>query len=175
MLTSLDTASAAEAGYDLEELNYQLDRVKTEAFLNSNSAFLGPLMCGMDFVWTLDIPTAATDGATIWWSPKDFMELTPALRKSTLLHELWHPGNLHLLRRGERDPKIWNIAADIDINNGLKKDGYTIEKPYFIWDKQYEGWAVEDIYDALQKQCAPWGAGGAQGDPQHGQGQALPG
>lgn len=163
-----------DSGYDMTELNRDLDRAKTAAFLGNSGAFLGPLMCGMDFIWTNDVETAATDGIRVWWNPKDFLELSPELRKSTLLHELWHPANLHFVRRGDRDPQDWNIATDIDINNNLKADGYAVEKPYFIWDEQYTGWAVEDIYNAIHKpdQCAPRGGGGSDpGDPSSGSGQ----
>lgn len=158
----------ADSGYDIDQLNRELDRAKTAAFLGSSGAFLGPLMCGMDFIWTLDVETAATDGIHVWWNPKDFRELSEELRKSTVMHELWHPANLHFVRQGDRDPQLWNIAADIDINNNLRADGYAVEKPYFIWDDRFIGWAVEDIYDKLKEedQCAPPGPGGQNpGDP----------
>ena len=38
-------------------------------------------------------------------------------------HELMHPMLEHLDRRGERDPKIWNIAGDIVINHHLTSEG----------------------------------------------------
>ena len=161
-LTNLD-------GYDVTELNRALDIAKTKAFLGDNGAFLGPLMCGMEFIWTKDVETAATDGIHIWWNPDDFLSLDEDLRASTVLHELWHPANLHFIRQGDRHPQTWNIACDIDINNNLKADRYKVEKPWFIWDEQYRGWAVEDIYDAIDK-CSPNGGGGNQGDPQSGSG-----
>lgn len=159
-----------DEGYDMPELNRALDIAKTKAFLGNNGAFLGPLMCGMEFIWTKDVETAATDGIHVWWNPDDFLSLTEDLRTSTVLHELWHPANLHFIRQGDRNPQTWNIACDIDINNNLKADGYKVEKPWFIWDEKYKGWAVEDIYDDIDK-CSPNGGGGQQGDPnQNGQG-----
>lgn len=59
--------------------------------------------------------------------------------------------------------------CDIDINNNLKADKYKVEKPWFIWDEQYRGWAVEDIYAAIDK-CSPNGGGGNQGPPSTGSG-----
>lgn len=160
---------SSDSGFDMDSLNQEFDRAKTAAFLGDNGAFLGPLMCGMEFIWTLDVQTAATDGIHVWWNPNDFLELTPELRKSTLLHEIWHPANLHFARMGDRDPKKWNIACDIDINNNLKKDGYAVESPYFIWDEKYRGWAVEDIYaDLPNPPCAPRGPGSAEGNPSSG-------
>ena len=169
------TPIGPDDGYDLATLNYELDRVKTAVFVGSNAAFLAPLMCSMEFVWTKDVQTAATDGCHILWNPDDFLMLDHELRKSTLIHEIWHPGNLTFLRQGDRDMSDWNIATDISINNNLKKDGYKIESPYFIWDDKYRDWACEDIYDAIHKQCAPWGPGGSQGQPQNGPGSPAPG
>ena len=154
-----------DGSYDMTELNRELDRVKTAAFLGKNAAFLGPLMCGMEFIWSEEVETAATDGLHIWWSPKDFLALNHDLRVSTLLHELWHPASLHFVRQGDRDPQDWNIATDTVINNDLLADGYKLQSPEFIWDEQYKGWAVEDIYDKIHEEnlCAPRGPGSAEG------------
>lgn len=141
---------SSDSPYDIAELNRELDRHKTAAFLDDNSAFLGSIMAGLDFVWTEDVETAATDGLTMWWNPKDFLALTPGMRKSTVLHEVWHPAGMHMVRQGDRDPQLWNIACDIEINNQLKKDGYEIQAPEFIWNMNYDGWAVEDIYDDIK-------------------------
>lgn len=150
-------------GYNLAQLDYELDVVKTAAFLDKSAAFLGPLMCGMDFVWTKDIPTAATDGVTIFWNPDWFQKIPKKSRETVFVHELWHPADLHFLRRGDRDPTDWNHAGDININNGLERDGYSFEGLEGCWkDQKYWGMAVEDIYEDVKQTpppCAPWGPG----------------
>ena len=40
-------------------------------------------------------------------------------------HEIMHPFNSHLARRGDRDASIWNIAGDIFINECAKEMGFT--------------------------------------------------
>lgn len=94
-----------------ENLTRELDKTKTSIFLGSNSAFLASLMSSMDFVWSYDIPTAATNGETFWWNPMFFLNLDKKTRETVLAHELWHAGLLHMVRRGDRDPEIWNYAC----------------------------------------------------------------
>lgn len=168
---------AEDAPYDFDLLNQELDRIQSQVFVGSNAAFLAPLMCNMDFVWSDQVQTAATDGLTIWWNPKDFLKLDHDNRISCLLHELWHPGSLHFVRRGDRDAEDWNIAGDIEINNALQKDGYKMDPKEFIIDSRFGTQGAEKIYEVVHKerQCAPRGPGGAQGQPQAGQGAPQPG
>jgi predicted metal-dependent peptidase len=161
---------------DLPELNMaqlerELDRTKTQVFLGSSAAFLGPLMCSMDFVWDDTQPTAWTDGTQIGWNPYWFLKLPPKTRLTVLTHELWHPAFMHMVRIGERDPKVWNWAGDIVINNGLEDEGYSFETVENCWkDQAFKGWNTEAVYEALMAQqvppppCGPFGAGGDDGD-----------
>jgi predicted metal-dependent peptidase len=134
---------------DYTLLEREFDRTKTKVFLNSNAAFLGPLMCSMNFSWVEDIQTACTNGVTLWWNPRFFLSLLPEVRETILLHELWHPARLDMLRCGSREHEIWNYAADILINNTLIREGKSFKgfKPWFNFD--YEGWVTEDVYDDI--------------------------
>lgn len=162
---------------DPEVLMKELDRVKIQVFLNSNSAFLATIMSSLDFHWSRDIPTAATNGISFWWNPEWFLELPLETRKTVLVHELWHVAFLHMIRAGSRDHKIWNYACDIRINNGLEQDGFSFKAVEDCWkDQQYGLQAEEDIYDVLMSQatkipnpswgpgpCTPNGSGGQSG------------
>ena len=138
----------------MTELNYQLldkelDKVKTKVFLGSNAAFLGPLMCSVNFLWTEDIMTAQTNGISLYWNPHWFLKLPFDTRVTVLLHELWHIALLHMLRRGTRDPETWNYACDICINNMLKSQGYTFEGTNPWIDSAYGTQSAEEVYDGL--------------------------
>lgn len=138
--------------FNLYELNRQLDIAKSKVFMGHRSAFLGPLMSLMAFVWTEELPTAATNGVTFWWNPRWFMSLDPETRKTVLVHELWHPARLHMVRRGTRNPLIWNWACDVRINNDLEMQGYTFHgtspwKDHSV--DQPTRRAEEDIYEEL--------------------------
>lgn len=150
--------------YNYTELNRLLDRTKSKLFMDDNSAFLAPLLCSMEFRWTESIPTAATDGLTVWWNPKDFLGCTERGRVSSLLHELKHVMRLHNVRQGDRCPDKWNEACDIANNRELIAEGYGIDG----WWKEGIGptpncphEVEEDIYDWLPKP----GGGGQQGQP----------
>ena len=136
-----------------QEMEHLLDRVKTAAFLNSNSAFLGSLLCQLkEIVWDEKTDTAATDGVFLYWNPEWFLKIPEPSRKSILLHELWHNGRLHGPRRGNRNPEIWNAACDYVINNNMVEDGYTFDGCGGLFDKRFSGMAEEQVYDILIKE-----------------------
>lgn len=164
----------------VDNLQRELDRAKTKVFLGNNSAFLGSIMSSMDFVWSYDVPTAATNGETFWWNPVFFLNSEPTIRESVLLHELWHGALLHMLRQGNRDAYIWNVACDYRINNGLHSDGFKVGDSWFM-DQSFGLKSEEEIYDILMVNrptpkpvmgpgpCTPNGSGGK------GQQQPIPG
>lgn len=142
--------------FDERKLNDELDWVKSRVFIGKgNSAFLAPLMCSMEFRWMPEIGTAQTDGTYVGWNPEFFMSLEPATRETVLVHELWHPALLHMMRRGDRDPEIFNQACDIRINNDLKNAGFSFKGIEWCWlepEVDENGRAAEeDIYEWLLK------------------------
>lgn len=154
------------APQQLPELDYalldrQLDRVKSKVFIGNNAAFLGRIMCSVDFIWSTEVQTAATNGAWIKWNPYYFHFLSFAGRMSILVHELWHVGLMHMLRRGERIPEIWNAAADTVLDNMMDKDGYCVDSSLFplelfppgcktfVNHEKYGTMSVEEIYDDM--------------------------
>lgn len=140
--------------FDYAKLDRELDWVKSRVFIDrGNSAFLAPLMCSMEFRWMPNIGTAETNGKYVGWNPKFFMELCDDTRETVLVHELWHPALLHMHRRGDRDPEVWNWACDIRINNDLKNAGFSFKGIEWAWlepEVDENGrMAEEDIYDWL--------------------------
>jgi predicted metal-dependent peptidase len=142
---------AETSKFDMQHLNRELDRCKSAVFLGKTAAFLGSIMCSLNFVWTQEIPTAETNGIDLWWNPTWFLGMTPDNRKAVLMHELWHVARLHMLRLGDRCPDVWNYACDYVINNDLKDEGYVFDGIGGLFDPQYVGMAEEDVYDLLQK------------------------
>lgn len=139
--------------YDYHKLDHMLDIAKSDLFLTKYASFYGSLLCSLNFSWTERIPTAATNGIDLLWNPKDFLKLNAGNRKSTLRHEVEHNARLHHDRRGNRDPKVWNIACDYRINNDMQLEGYEMDSKEFLLDhKRFPpGMPEEDIYDELMK------------------------
>lgn len=159
--------------YDYAQMDRDLDRAKAKLFLSNNAAFLGPLMCSLDFHWSTSIEqtsgTAATDGIRLWWHPDDFLACTTEGRVSTIMHELKHVYRMHNIRRNTRCPDVWNMACDIAINRELRQESYLIDDPHWpggaIQDhREIPHDLEEEIYDFLNKP----GGGGASGGSQPG-------
>ena len=65
-----------------------------------------------------DIPTACVDGASLEYNPEFIEGLDKDQIVGLLGHEVMHCAGKHFARRGCRDMKKWNLAADCEINPG---------------------------------------------------------
>ena len=95
--------------------------------------------------------TAAVDGRNLYFNTQFFNEMDNKEIEFVLAHEILHMVYDHLGRRHDRDPRLYNIAADYIVNNLLVRDRIGV-KPSFIdcfQDFKYEGWASEEVYDDL--------------------------
>lgn len=120
--------------------------------MQQRSAFFSSLALFAQFEISQHIPTAATDGRTIYVNPEFVAKQTPAQLDGLLAHEVLHAALLHLPRRGGRDPKLWNVAADIVINGMLLKERYELPEGG-LRNPQLEHLSTEEVYDILiQKQ-----------------------
>lgn len=139
--------------YSTTELTRQYDRVQAQVFKGKkNSAFLGSLMCSAEFKWDSEIPTAATNGVDLLWNPAWFETLPADTRETVLVHELYHIGLMHTIRRGDRDPAVWGQACDYRINNDLQRDGYTFVGTKPLLDTSFDKNGIlpeEAIYDLI--------------------------
>jgi predicted metal-dependent peptidase len=158
----MQLAEAIPEEEDYEKLNRLLDHVKRDIFLSKNSkgevkrdfaTFFGSLMSGLTYIWDSKKKTAATNGINMFWSPKFFLSLPHGTRLTIFMHELWHVARLDTIYHYGKDPRRWNAACDIWINNTLDDQGYSWEGiPFKFWlDHSYDGWTAEDIYDDLKK------------------------
>ena len=138
---------------DYTLLRREMDRCKSHILMDSRNAFLGALMCQLKQSWDETIPTASTNGTSIWWNPTWFLSLSKAARVTVQAHEVWHVARLHMIRRGTRDPRVWNHACDIRINNDLKAMGFSFEGlEGACLDESYPpNMPEEDIYEDLLK------------------------
>lgn len=149
-----------------------------------NHPFYAYLALRMEMVEAEWCGTMATDGRDIFWSRKFVDGLTVKEVTGVIAHEVLHCAWLHHLRVGKRHHTIWNIAADIAINDLLIDGGFQLPKggvfgPDFA---KYKNKHVEEIYNELLKDAksyskmkfdSPGGKGGEgqDGDGQGGEGQ----
>jgi predicted metal-dependent peptidase len=99
------------------------------------------------------LTTAATDGRRFYYNSRFVMMLKQKEVEFLVGHEVLHVVYDHLGRRIDRDPEIWNIANDYAVNSDLKKHkvGDMITTVPCLYEKKYENWASEDIYEDLMK------------------------
>jgi predicted metal-dependent peptidase len=120
--------------------------------------FFGILLSHLTLCEQASMPTMATDGIKIYYSPTFVTEhLNDKELAFVLLHEVLHVALGSLWRRGDRDFKLWNLATDYAIN-GLLKDSITglsfdfMEMPkQVLYEEQFKDKCAEEIYDILIK------------------------
>jgi predicted metal-dependent peptidase len=87
----------------------------------------------------------ATDYKAIYYNPAYVDTLTLGETKGVLCHEIMHKANGHNLRRGGRDPFLWNVACDYAINPLILKGKMILPKGG-LNDPKYSGMSAEEIY-----------------------------
>ena len=100
-------------------------------------------------------PTAAVDGRNLYFNTQFFNAMGNKEIEFVIAHEILHCVFDHLLRREDREPRIYNISADYKVNNLLVRDRIG-EKPKIVdcfQDFKYESWTSEEIYDDLYEQA----------------------
>jgi predicted metal-dependent peptidase len=97
--------------------------------------------------------TAATDGRHFYYNSRFIKMLKPKEIEFLFGHEVLHCVYDHFGRRGDRDPQIWNIANDFCVNGDLVKHnvGEKITTVPCLFDRKYDGFSSEEVYDDLMK------------------------
>ena len=100
-------------------------------------------------------PTAAVDGRNLYFNTQFFNAMSNKEIEFVIAHEILHCVFDHLGRRDDRNPLLYNIAADYKVNNLLVRDRIG-EKPSIVdcyQDFKYEDYTSEEIYDELFKEA----------------------
>jgi predicted metal-dependent peptidase len=114
-------------------------------------SFFGSLMLFAQIETTKKLPTAATDGRKIFFNEEFLYSLSSKEQNALMLHEVLHMALLHVTRRQNRDPHIWNIAADIVVNDLIERNTSFPLPQGAIIDRRFQDKSVEYIYEVLLK------------------------
>jgi len=105
-----------------------------------------------------EVGTAATDGLRIMYNEKFMKSLITAERNFVFMHEVFHVLLMHTSRKKDRDPKLWNVAADIMVNDmllnklaaAMNEAGIPFKAPAKgVFASVNYSQSIEDIYAAL--------------------------
>ena len=146
----------------------QLKRIKAEISaslsrdrhgLLVHQPFIGNVAMRFDLIPVRDkrCMTACTDSKTIYFSCDFYSKLNDQERKFVLAHEIWHSLTLTFARRQGRDPDLFNVASDMEINNilvgdGAENGGFTPPPDLLYPPPKLRGKSAETIYEWLLKQ-----------------------
>src|SRR5260370_1848360 len=132
--------------------------------------WFGALSMNLKIEQSENIPTFDVDGTRMRYNPTFAASLNNRELSGVIAHEVMHCALLHIYRRNNRDPFMWNVAADYAINQELINSGLTLPKGCLL-DSKYAGLPAEVIYAQLRKQQqqqqkqSQQGQGNGQGQP----------
>lgn len=121
--------------------------------------FIGQIAMQLDMIPVRDrrCDTACTDGQVIYFDIAFLESLSVQEQQAVIAHEVWHNVMLHFLRAETRERYLFNIATDMEVNQILKKDGFTLPED-LMWPKDKKnGWDfpydlnAEAYYELLQE------------------------
>ncbi|WP_019585807.1 vWA domain-containing protein [Deinococcus apachensis] len=120
--------------------------------LRGKSAFFATLLLHAEFVPSREVIAAGTDGERVYVNPEVAASLPPDVLDGLLLHEVLHAALSHVERRGPREKKRWNRAADTIVNGMVAATGLPVP-PQATRDEHLEKLSVEEVYTALEGQA----------------------
>jgi len=138
----------------------KLERAKVSLLLDE--PFFGSLLLRLRFRESPGLGTLATDGKSLYYDPALITALSEQELEGVLAHEVLHNALLHHTRRGGRDPRLWNVAADYAVNLIVRDAGLVLPADA-LYDEAYRGMGTEEVYALLQKQGEGQDAGKGQG------------
>jgi len=114
--------------------------------------FFGTVLLYFQPKFTRKVPTMMVDliNWNVWINPEFVQKLDDAELEFALCHEAMHVILADLRRRGDRDPGIWNIAMDYEINCILVQNNIGKLPPGCLCSYAYRRYSAEEIYDQLK-------------------------
>lgn len=113
------------------------------------------------------VPTAGTNGSWVRYNPAFCDPLTDEELFGLVLHEACHIVLMHMWRRENRDPAIWNYANDAIINQYIRSRSWKLPAGGVHLNWVREEHSSEYVYEKLKENPPPpkkGGSGSGDGD-----------
>ena len=98
------------------------------------------------------VPTAGTNGTWVRYNPNWCANISNEELFGLVLHESCHVILQHMWRRGDRNPKLWNVANDAIINKYIKDRGYQLPSGGVFINWVTDDMDSETVYRKLKEQ-----------------------
>lgn len=131
------------------EIAEKIKKAKIQLILDQ--PFFASFALRLQYVADARIDTAVTDGITMRYNPGFMQQLPVKQIAGVIAHEVLHLTSLHHTRRGSRDIKLWNMAADYAINPLLIDAKMELPKVCLL-DPRFNGMNAERIYSFLEQE-----------------------
>lgn len=136
--------------------------------------FFGSVVANVDYKEDKEIPTAGTDGETIYYNPEFLERLSVEEQTFIFAHEVCHIAFNHILRSNGKDQRLWSIATDGVINQFLKSDGLKMVQGGVDMAEAID-YDAEQLYEKLLKEKQQNGQDDSQQTQQGNQQQSSSG
>ena len=127
-------------------MKYDIAALKRKMFVKY--PFFGSVVASVGYKENKDIPTAGTDGETIYYNPEYLEGLSVEEQTFVFAHEVCHIAFNHILRSEGKNHELWNIATDGVINQFLKRDGLKMA-PGGVDMAEAINYDAEQLYEKL--------------------------
>lgn len=115
--------------------------------------FFGIIATRMPIVERKDIPTMAVDGRNLYYNNEFVGSLPHDELTYVIAHEVVHLVMDHLDRRGDRNPRGWNIAVDYATNLIVSDQKIGTMPKMGLYDEKYRGMIAEEIYPLIMEKA----------------------
>lgn len=127
---------------------------RARAALITREPFFGSLVLGLRLKADETCRQLWTDGTTLGYHPAFAAGISQENLVGALAHEALHLACGHHARRQHRDPRLWNEACDVVINDILLQAGFRLPEGA-VSRPEYSGLPVESVYrELLSRQIA---------------------
>lgn len=134
-------------------LQEKVNKAKILLLKKKHFAFISSMLYKLNYVEDLHTPSMHYDGANscIHLNPKWFGSLSDQEACSALAHEALHYALQHDIRKGNRNPELYNKAADHVVNNILMDYGFELPAGVPV-DRRYQNKTTEYVYKLMEEE-----------------------
>jgi len=132
---------------------------KAKIWLLTKRPWFGQLSCYLNMVENKLIPSAGIDlRGNLYYNPEWCDKLSDEQLRGLLCHEVLHLALQHIPRCGDRIPLLWNIAADLQVNQEVKEDHNMALPPNPVVadnsnNYKFDGGKIDDVNEITSENC----------------------